>query len=684
MLTPLTPPAPVQIRNRPAIPPLADLFPVNAAPPTSLKSHPARVRYSNEISDPSGIFVSFDGNNNGTTARRPLGAPRQPLSAVSQNLPLAPTEPRIAPKNKGRNVANRKGGALKDLTGLNSRAAMVLKEKPKSSPKGKAKENEAVASGKEQDSVRKRVIEWEKERERLREMQRLEEFANERDDEHGDVSFTTTTTTSLHETEENIQVAKVAIRTPAQIVPIAPSFLDISTTQSDGIPSSMNDSGISSFKQSLKMSIDKGIRIVKSSTLAGRAVPGRSPFVEGIDEPEWNIRLSERQSWEIVPDAKTPHADVHQASRNQRTTEDTKMDNMALWMRNVDKVVEDARQKFDSASAGVPHPPLPIPPTSRSSSQNHTAQSSRLPRKALRASQIFSGQNTSSTSALTQDDALSVDKTLPALPHDDPNSVPGIIVTSTPSRPRRATVTSRSPEPLKKQVSFDIDTGSPSRRKEKSRSHGNLLRHIETIDRLELELQKEAMPPTSPRLSAVFDKSLFIAPPIGHTEDISENDDTTAYTRSKSLDFNHLQVKHHPPRELDGSPPVVLDTPNRRRIEGVYDRFLMATAGVKRGGRRNQSVSLSHVKDVPSTSPSPQHPNHHDIHRAFNTAQPMAPSVFNEEVKLPRSVDELGTVTRDPSPDVSHYKDDSNNTVALVRRALKAVVAGKAATRQLQ
>jgi hypothetical protein len=99
---------------------------------------------------------------------------------------------------------------------------MVLKEKPKSSPKGKAKENQAIVSGKEQDSVRKRVIEWEKERERLREMQRLEEFANERDDEQGDVSFTTT---SLYETEENIQVAKVAVRTPAQIVPIAPSFL---------------------------------------------------------------------------------------------------------------------------------------------------------------------------------------------------------------------------------------------------------------------------------------------------------------------------------------------------------------------------------------------------------------------------------------------------------------------------
>jgi serine/threonine-protein kinase GIN4 len=163
-----------------------------------------------------------------------------------------------------------------------------------------------------------------------------------------------------------------------------------------------------------------------------------------------------------------------------------------LFIVKHSEVVEDARQKFDSASAGVPHPPLPIPPTFRSSSQNHTAQSSRLPRKALRASQIFSDQNTSSTSALTRDDAPSVDKTLPALPHDDANSVPGILATSTPSRPRRATVTSRSPEPLKKQVSFDMDTGSPSRRKEKSRSHGNLLRPIETVDRLELELQKGA------------------------------------------------------------------------------------------------------------------------------------------------------------------------------------------------
>jgi hypothetical protein len=97
---------------------------------------------------------------------------------------------------------------------------MVVKEKPKPLPK--VKEKEPDVSGKEPDSVRKRVIEWERERERLREMERLEEFAKEQDEEQGNASFVTT---SFTETEENIQVAKVAVRAPAQIVPVAPSFL---------------------------------------------------------------------------------------------------------------------------------------------------------------------------------------------------------------------------------------------------------------------------------------------------------------------------------------------------------------------------------------------------------------------------------------------------------------------------
>jgi hypothetical protein len=49
----------------------------------------------------------------------------------------------------------------------------------------------------------------------------------------------------------------------------------------------------------------------------------------------YGIRAMTYSSW-LLSIAESPHADVHQASRNQRTAEDTKRDNMALWMRNVD------------------------------------------------------------------------------------------------------------------------------------------------------------------------------------------------------------------------------------------------------------------------------------------------------------------------------------------------------------
>jgi serine/threonine-protein kinase GIN4 len=159
-------------------------------------------------------------------------------------------------------------------------------------------------------------------------------------------------------------------------------------------------------------------------------------------------------------------------------------------INELSEVVEDARQKFDSAAVGVPQPPLPIPPSiSRSVSQSRT--SSRLPRKVLAANQIFSDRSASSMSTSVNVDAPGrVDKTLPPIPSEDANRVTDFLAASTPPRPRRATITTRSPAALKEQASFDVDTGSPSKRKEKSKSQGNLLRPIATIDRLELELQK--------------------------------------------------------------------------------------------------------------------------------------------------------------------------------------------------
>lgn len=170
-------------------------------------------------------------------ARKPIST-RPVLSPVSTNLPPAPSGDRTSAKDKIRDV-NKRGGGLRDFTGMNNRnvghVAMVVKEKPKAKPK--AKETVANISGSE--SVRKRVKEWEREKERLREMERLEQIGKERDVEletarrmEDEAESTTDISVSMMsspgsspEKEQSIQVAKVAVRASAQMVSATPSFL---------------------------------------------------------------------------------------------------------------------------------------------------------------------------------------------------------------------------------------------------------------------------------------------------------------------------------------------------------------------------------------------------------------------------------------------------------------------------
>jgi hypothetical protein len=61
----------------------------------------------------------------------------------------------------------------------------------------------------------------------------------------------------------------------------------------------------------------------------------------------------------------------------------------------------------------------------------------------------------------------------------------------TPTRQRRATVSARSPEPADASFDIDVETGSPSKRREKSRSHAALLeRRITPVAQLEIEIAK--------------------------------------------------------------------------------------------------------------------------------------------------------------------------------------------------
>lgn len=162
------------------------------------------------------------------------------------------------------------------------------------------------------------------------------------------------------------------------------------------------------------------------------------------------------------------------------------------------EVVEDARQTF-STGKEAPLPPLPLPPATRttnlSSSQTRSNRSSRLPRRILAANQIFSesgDQSTEMSSFVTSVYASPDTSTSPDNLNDSSAlSVPQL---QTPSRQRRATVSTRSPDPVVSgpiEPSFDIENGSPSKRKEKSKSHGNLFQlHIAPAATLGAELDK--------------------------------------------------------------------------------------------------------------------------------------------------------------------------------------------------
>lgn len=200
------------------------------------------------------------------------------------------------------------------------------------------------------------------------------------------------------------------------------------------------------------------------------------------------------------------------------------------------------------------------------------------------------------------------------------------------------------------------------------------------------------LPKTSSRLSAFLDPSLFIAPPMTpRNEEHSAVADTTL-PRSKSLDINHLtaspvHVDPYPPRRSDGAPARVIDSPDRRRIECVYDRFLMAASGVKRVGRGYQSDNIGPVLPAPEPRASTLGYNHNRNHnRVFNSVRrAMPPPVSSDDLKTQQDVDEFGLVARTLEMETvtPNHKGEGNNTVALVRRAFKAVVTGKTVTNRL-
>jgi len=136
-----------------------------------------------------------------------------------------------------------------------------------------------------------------------------------------------------------------------------------------------------------------------------------------------------------------------------------------------------------------------------------------------------------------------------------------------------------------------------------------------------------------------------------------------------------LYVEPYPQRQVNSQSVSVISTPERQRMESMYDQFLMATTVVKRVGKGYQSGCPPSARN--STQPDAVQPRRKHV---------MPPPVSSADLlsRPTMVVDELGTMTYTQyGTGTPIVKDESNATVAMVRRAIKAIVPGKTASKRL-
>ena len=149
------------------------------------------------------------------------------------------------------------------------------------------------------------------------------------------------------------------------------------------------------------------------------------------------------------------------------------------------------------------------------------------------------------------------------------------------------------------------------------------------------------------------------------------------------LTASPFHVEPYPPRKA--AEPVVLNSPDRRHVEGVYDRFLMSTTGVKRVGKGYQSENFKPLHNAPPTLEcKPTHNNPRNFKVFASARRAMPPPVSSDDQCRDLSVEELGFTTCSASVSRTSKEDIKNTTtVTLVRRAIKAIVPGRTVSRRL-
>lgn len=345
--------------------------------------------------------------------------------------------------------------------------------------------------------------------------------------------------------------------------------------------------------------------------------------------------------------------------------------------------MQEAKATFEATDPNreYKHPTLPMPP-----SQTRRVRSGRLPRRVLAASQIFdeNGAPSSADSSFASKAPPSsysgpqsvqiLDGGSPRVSDEQPAFVESptemevaIAETAAPLKQRRTT-SPCSPTLVDEAEGFS-----------KSRGHTSL-DQLRVTPFAQLESAAKRVQP-SPKLSDVVDRNLFIAPSYTSRDNLLDQ-------FNSSDDGEHFSICHVEPypqtrASADNARPY-LDTPDRKNMEHVYDRFLMTSGNVKRAGKGYQSDALA----PPATTKTglrmtPGKENKKPLgSRAFYTARKqMPPPVSSEDLhRRSMSVDELGFVYQSQaSGEESYAKRDAHLGESLVRRAFKAMVPGKAA-----
>ncbi|QRV86563.1 CAMK/CAMK1 protein kinase [Ceratobasidium sp. AG-Ba] len=337
--------------------------------------------------------------------------------------------------------------------------------------------------------------------------------------------------------------------------------LPIDVFQNVTSPRAPKGSTKSIIKHGLRQSIDKAIRFGRTSISATE-----STHYPASESTQHRRSLSVGEAWNddaVNRIISSSMPAVRHALQNEQMGPDGQVDRMAIWIRNVEKVVEEARQSFQVESTS----PLPLPP----------------PPPRL---------NHSQSAGLTRISTSAKDPTIRTLTsHANPSVTTFACAPQAPNRARRATVGPASSPGIN--ASFTII---------------------------------EPTSPTPPRLSEVFDsdsRKLILAP-VGISEtpvysiDFERSSSVTA-TRPKSQQSTYLfrtpsPTINEPTSPTTASRPATsmsMRAKNISQAENDYDRYLMTQTTVLRKGKGYQSdftLRGKGIEHIPAKHDAPPEP----------------------------------------------------------------------------